>query len=223
MKNQLSARYQTTKWKIAQWTEIRWWKNYLGKRSIQDYLATKTAYWQRFLQENHIHLPDNHTILDAGCGPAGIFTAFPNHPVTAIDPLLSAYQREFPLLFNTYAQNVRFENASLEEYTPASQYDHVFCLNAINHVKDIHLAMDHLVNALQPNGFLYLTIDVHKYETFKYLFQYIPGDFLHPHQYGLQDYVKLLTDRGCHLLQAKALKTGLIFDYYLILGHKSLK
>jgi 2-polyprenyl-6-hydroxyphenyl methylase/3-demethylubiquinone-9 3-methyltransferase len=38
------------KWKIAQFFEIRWWRNYLSEKSKDEYLAWKRNYWQQFLK-----------------------------------------------------------------------------------------------------------------------------------------------------------------------------
>ncbi|MCB0662836.1 MAG: class I SAM-dependent methyltransferase, partial [Saprospiraceae bacterium] len=127
----------TLKWRLAQYLELRWWQRYLRHKSVEDYLAWKNTYWQGFLEKMAIHPEPDKTILDAGCGPAGIFIHFPNHPVTAIDPLLDQYEQNLPHFSKERYPNVTFHTTSLETYKSDQQYDYIFCINAINHVHNI--------------------------------------------------------------------------------------
>ena len=65
------------KWKIAQTLEYKWWQNYLKKKNTAEYLSWKETYWNNLLAEIAAFLPllKGNKILDAGCGPAGIFMA----------------------------------------------------------------------------------------------------------------------------------------------------
>ncbi|MEM6726326.1 MAG: class I SAM-dependent methyltransferase [Bacteroidota bacterium] len=79
------------RWRLAQAAEIRWWQRYLRKKEPESYLSWKRDYWENFLEKIQCIVPSQAHILDAGCGPAGIFTIFPENQVTAIDPLLYHY------------------------------------------------------------------------------------------------------------------------------------
>ena len=81
----------TWKWKLAQTLEYKWWQNYLKKKDTNEYLQWKIHYWQDVLLQisKYVDIPNSKTILDAGCGPAGIFIALKGNTVDAIDPLLS--------------------------------------------------------------------------------------------------------------------------------------
>ena len=79
----------TFRWKIAQAAEIRWWQNYLKNKSTTEYADWKTQYWENLLEETGLtflnesdkenpNKVENLRILDAGCGPAGIFMIFKN-------------------------------------------------------------------------------------------------------------------------------------------------
>ena len=74
------------RWKIAQAAEMRWWKTYLKKKPVADYLQNKKAYWHRVLKLADVHIKDSDLVLDAGCGPAGIFIILNNNTVDAIGP-----------------------------------------------------------------------------------------------------------------------------------------
>lgn len=204
------------KWKLAQAAEIRWWKHYLAKKAPEAYLQDKRTYWIRVMQQANIQVPPQSSVLDAGCGPAGIFMVLGEQEVDALDPLLQKYAADLPHFNPENYPGVHFIAESLERYAPEAAYDQIFCLNAINHVADIQQAMDQLVACLQPAGKLWLSIDAHRYPELRWIFQRIPGDILHPHQYTLSEYREMLTDRGLEVMDQIKLKPGRIFDYYLL-------
>lgn len=209
------------RWRIAQFFEILWWKNYLHNKDKSAYLAWKTDYWRQFLQKSGIQLPPGAPVLDAGCGPAGIFTILENHPVDAVDPLLAQYETSLPHFSRADWPHVRFVAATLEAFEPESRtYPVVFCLNAINHVIDIDQCLDKLTNLTAPKGTLALSIDAHNYSFLKVLFRLLPGDILHPHQYDLAEYQTMLTRRGFTLTRTVLVKKEGIFNYYLLVGEK---
>ena len=88
------------RWKIAQAAEIRWWQRYLKNKDTGDYATWKKAYWTKLLSEIGLSALLNpntaaQKILDAGCGPAGIFMVLtPQHQLTALDPLLNDYEKK---------------------------------------------------------------------------------------------------------------------------------
>ena len=209
------------RWKIAQWFEIRWWKRYLGTKDPEEYLAWKRAYWSSFLQDIELSAPNSLKILDAGCGPAGIFTILDENDVVAVDPLLNKYTKHLSVFDASKYPWVKFENRSLEDYSSPNTYDIVFCINVINHVKDLSAANDNLCNSLKNEGALILSIDCHNSRLMKWLFRLIPGDILHPHQHDLGDYEKMLSDRGLRIDRRVRLKTGNLFDYYALVATKN--
>ena len=205
------------RWKIAQAAEIRWWKQYLKKQTPTAYLENKKNYWQGVLNELSISVSPQHAILDAGCGPAGIFIHFPNQRVDAVDPLLEAYAKELPHFDPKKYPKTRFFCAPLENWDAPQKYDFVFCLNAINHVENLEKSLDVIVNAVDKKGTLVISIDAHNYWLMKKIFQALPGDILHPHQYDLQEYQKMLELRNGQLLLTKCLKKGCLFNYYALI------
>ena len=74
------------KWNIAQHLELRWWKKYLRNKDADQYLQWKRKYWHAFLKPvaHLIHLDPLKEILDAGCGPAGIFIILKEKMLTKI-------------------------------------------------------------------------------------------------------------------------------------------
>ncbi|MCB9032698.1 MAG: methyltransferase domain-containing protein [Chitinophagales bacterium] len=202
------------KWTVAQNLELKWWKNYLKNKNVGDYLAWKKNYWLQFLKDIEIDCNDlaNKTILDAGCGPAGIFSVLNDSEVVAIDPLLDNYTTLEHFDKNWYS-HVDFVTTTIEEYRTNKKFDYVFCLNAINHVADIEKAYSVLVDQLNDNGILIISTDAHQHHFLKRIFKAIPGDALHPHQYNKKEYEQFLLDRNCSILKSYSFPANFIFDY----------
>ncbi|NUO01088.1 MAG: hypothetical protein HUU01_10790 [Saprospiraceae bacterium] len=208
------------KWKLAQALEWRWWQYYLSKRPKQVYLDNKRAYWRKMLEDAGVTPKNGDRLLDAGCGPAGLFILPLPGNMDALDPLLENYKKNLTHFTPEDYPRVRFLAQPLESFNAQEVYHKVFCFNAINHVKDLETSVKRLADALQTHGTMLVSVDVHKYQWLKKMFQYLPGDVLHPHQYDSADYHSFFARQGLILLRSKVLKQGLIFDYYLMVFEK---
>jgi 2-polyprenyl-6-hydroxyphenyl methylase/3-demethylubiquinone-9 3-methyltransferase len=206
--------HSNLRWKIAQWAEIRWWKRYLSEKTPEVYLAQKAAYWQRVMKELGVVVPPGSTVLDAGCGPAGIFMVLDGAAVTAVDPLLERYQA-LPHFQPARYAGVAFRQMALEGLEEEGVYDYIFCLNVINHVANMQLALLRLWHALKPDGTCWLSVDAHRYPVLQPVFAAIPGDVLHPHQYTLAQYEAQVKGAGFSILRKQLLKPGGLFDYWI--------
>lgn len=159
-------------------------------------------------------------ILDAGCGPAGIFLILAHHRVDALDPLVNTYE-QFRLLNKMDYRSVNFIPRKLESFTSKEVYDFIFCMNCINHLHDVELGMKKIFLALKKEGFLILTVDVHKYSFAKAFFKIIPADILHPHQLSPDDCTALIKRNfGDRNIKSATLSTGVLFDHLLIVARK---
>ncbi len=211
----------TRKWKLAQTIELKWWENYLKNKDADAYLEWKCAYWDELLfsLSKYIELPENNIVLDAGCGPAGIFLALKGNQVDAIDPLLDKYQK-FPHFQPHSFAWTQFQTIAIEALQETEKYDYIFCMNAINHVNNIERCYDNLVRALKPNGFLIISTDAHRYYLLKKIFQFIPGDILHPVQLDIEEYNQFIIERKLSILQNILYKQEAIFNYYITIAQK---
>lgn len=209
------------KWKLAQTLEYKWWQNYLQKKDAATYLEWKRKYWLDLLISisKYIELPEGKTILDAGCGPAGIFISLKGNTVDAIDPLLEKYNGLAHFQPEKYNWT-HFKNSSIESLNKSEKYDVIYCMNVINHVNDIELCYDNLVRALKPNGYLVISTDAHKHQILKKIFQTIPGDMLHPIQLDITEYDNLLTSRNMEIIKDIIYKEEKIFNYYITIARK---
>lgn len=208
------------RWKIAQLAEIRWWQNYLSKRDASEYLSWKKNYWQTFLERIGITPLPEQRVLDIGCGPAGIFIQLTSQQVTAVDPLLSQYASKLDHFDVADYQHVTFCTQALEVYQADTPFPLVFCINAINHVSDLPLAWDRLVESTAVGGTLVVSIDAHNYRFLKHLFRLLPGDILHPHQYDLSEYCAMLSARNCNITRTIRYKKEGIFDYWVLVAKR---
>lgn len=208
-------------WKIAQKAERKWWQRYLKNKDVDAYRSWKLNYWNGLLDGlSDLNINPGTKILDAGCGPAGIYMAFSNHDVTAFDPLIEQYEADLPHFKKSFYPNVHFKTAGLEDFDDGKKYDVIFCMNAINHVADIKKSYANLSRLLNPNGRLVVSIDAHNHSFFKYLFRILPGDILHPCQYDLEEYASFLEEQNLTILQTKKLKPAFLFDYYVQVAGK---
>lgn len=207
--------YLNLRWKIAQWAEIRWWKRYLHHKVPEAYLQQKTTYWNRVIEEVGIDVVPGSVVLDAGCGPAGIFMALSGARITAVDPLLESY-KTLPHFQPERYPDVTFQSKALEDVDYESVFDQIFCLNVINHVSDMPLALSKMHHALKPGGDFWLSVDAHRFPVLQPVFAALPGDILHPHQYTLPQYERWVQKIGFKIVQKKMLKPGGLFDYWML-------
>ena len=208
------------RWKLAQYFEKRWWKNYLRNKPVDDYRVWKKEYWKKLLAAGEISLANDCKVLDAGCGPAGVFMVLENQQVTAVDPLLNDYEVQLQHFKKSDYKNAEFINSPIENFKRENYFDFIFCMNAINHVQEYETAMSNLTESLKPNGFFIMTIDAHNFSFFKYLFRAIPGDILHPYQYDVEEYKSHLLRREVVIEKIVLLKKEFFFNHYLIAGKK---
>lgn len=213
---------RTIKWNIAQKAERTWWQRYLKGKDVAAYQTWKRAYWQGILNSIADAAPvlPGMDILDAGCGPAGIFMNLEGCQVDAVDPLLDSYAADLPHFKSDMYPYSTFHAIPMEQFTTDHRYDIVFCMNAINHVYNIGTSYDLLTNLLKPGGKLVVSIDAHNHKFFKHLFRMIPGDILHPHQYDLAEYACFLTSRSCRIVQTERIKHEFFFDHYVQVAEK---
>jgi 2-polyprenyl-6-hydroxyphenyl methylase/3-demethylubiquinone-9 3-methyltransferase len=205
------------KWKIAQMAEIKWWKNYLKDKDKQQYLEWKKNYWQNILEKLNdvIEINSSQRILDAGCGPAGIFIKLQHCKTIAIDPLLDEYERDLDHFKKKAYPSIQFITSPLEQIHLSEKMDLIFCMNAINHVEDLNICYDKLVSLLKPGGKLIISIDCHNHGFLKKIFRLIPGDILHPYQFDLLEYEKFLTDRKLDIIKNICIKKEFFFSHYI--------
>lgn len=215
-------RLASWKWKLAQRLEYRWWRQYLKNKNTDAYLQWKLGYWKELLQTLRPYVPEAvkpARILDAGCGPAGICIALDGYEVDAIDPLLDKYQALAHFQPAWYPW-VRFRQMPIEQLEEQPRYDRVYCINAINHVKDIDRCYKALAASLKPGGYILISTDAHRHRFLKKIFQWLPGDVLHPVQLDIKEYEDFLRKNNLEIVTSVLAKRETIFDYYVTVARK---
>lgn len=203
------------RWKVAQYLERRWWQRYLRGKPPEEYLRRKRNYWARVLDELDWEPIPGRKVLDAGCGPAGVFCYLHRtEKVTALDPLLESYEEDLPIFKQTDYPSVHFLTQTLEEDLPAKEtFSAIYCFNAINHVADWDRALDVLTANASGGTRMILTSDVHRHAWLLPVFRALPGDALHPQQHLPAAYRSALTSRGWSIEREEVLRKELIFNY----------
>lgn len=204
------------RWLWAQWFEKKWWLHYLKSRPKTEYLDWKQQYWSKFKVQLDLYIRSGSKVLDAGCGPAGIFICLNDCTVTASDPLLDFYEYEISHFSAKDYPNVEFHTQPIESIPWENEFDFVFCLNVINHVKDFDQAFSRLAAAAKPNHSAIISIDCHNFNMAKWLFRALPFDILHPHQFGLREYLSKFESAGLSIEKKVLIKTGFFFNYYAV-------
>ncbi len=212
------------KWRLAQSLEIRWWKRYLTGKDKVSYYNWKRNYWNHTLADIQEFLPSlkNLQIADVGSGPAGIFTVLSGNTVDAVDPLLESYKLNISIFDPSDFPWVNFVTKDLENWSPEQKFDVIFCLNAINHVDNIYLGYRNLQKALKPGGVLVISTDAHRWNFLKWIFNFLPGDMLHPQQFNLADYRQMLNKENLTIHRELCLHKGVIFSHYIQVAKKGL-
>ncbi len=221
-KNRMTI-FNTLKWRLAQFLELIWWKRYLGKKDLQEYLLWKKEYWNNFIEKSDLRSYINNatSILDVGCGPAGIYLTLNEHKVVAVDPLIKDYEINLKHFERSRYPNVTFLSKAFEDFETEKGFDLIFCLNAVNHFRDFSSSIKKLQGFLNKEGILVLSIDVHRFPFFKYLFRLIPGDALHPHQHSTSDYIRLMKPYlSVECIDHIVLNNGNIFNYEVLIYRK---
>jgi 2-polyprenyl-3-methyl-5-hydroxy-6-metoxy-1,4-benzoquinol methylase len=107
-----------------------------------------------------LHLPDEATILDAGCGHAySIFWLarhFPHYHFTALelDPQLVQYGQEIAQVQGL--EQVRFINGSVTEIVDVDAYDLIISVDVLEHISDDIDILNRFRKALHSEGHLIL-------------------------------------------------------------------
>jgi 2-polyprenyl-6-hydroxyphenyl methylase/3-demethylubiquinone-9 3-methyltransferase len=204
--------------------EVLWWRFYLHKKNKSEYLRRKKMYWQQQLDDcaGAFTVAQGNTIIDMGCGPAGIFIMFPDTDVVAVDPLLDKYEATLPLFAKSDYPRVDFVTAPIETFASTKTFDFVFCLNAINHVSDIHEGFKKLADLAGEKGTIIVSIDAHNHQLLKKIFRIGPGDILHPHQFDLEEYTRFLSAQGFSVSKKIQLSKGVIFDHYILIARRKI-
>ena len=205
-----------TRWRIAQSAEKYYWKKardrYAGvPASTWLPLAKVATMWNNTLDLGFSlnHFVDK-TVVEIGCGPAGISTVLRAKLKVGLDPLVRDYQKDFNI--NTeeceyvlaMGENIPIRDGSI---------DVVFCVNVLDHVMDPNWVLSEADRVLDRNGILILGATIHSEvsveasalvsnwsEPFKKIYRGL-NEFgrrrvAHPHRFRDEDLFKTIKGHG---------------------------
>jgi 2-polyprenyl-6-hydroxyphenyl methylase/3-demethylubiquinone-9 3-methyltransferase len=207
--------FQRFRWGVAQFFEVWWWRNYLKPKNPEEYRLWKTDYWRHYLRDCEIRISPGQRVLDAGCGPAGIFLFSRNNTV-ALDPLLNQY-RQLPHFRPDLLPGVTFVEGTLEHMTYQRMFDLIFCINTLNHVRDLSAALEAIRRAACPGATVVISIDTHNYPILARMLRIFSWpDILHPHQYTLEGYLGHFRAHGFMQRAVILKKARYMFHYHAV-------
>lgn len=143
--------------------ELAFWQN-IARNGWRGFSPTE---WRKahihFKQYSLIHINrsvadlTNKTVIEVGCGPAGIVPHLPT-PVTAfgVDPLMDEYKK----LWDLSEDNVKYLASDIENLTTNIKADVVICWNVLDHVSHIEKTNQKLYDLLKSNGELWLLVNL---------------------------------------------------------------
>ncbi len=179
------------RWELAINEEECMWKrachvvsNIEGQRRIIEY-------WSNVLDMMPFKIKPDNRILDIGCGPAGILQAIKHGIKRGIDPLMEEYQSNFSL-----PSDCQWISSKIEDYQDDEKFDIIFVWNSLDHVDDLHKAVQSIKRLLSKDGYLVISVWCHTTRIFEYYFKafnrYI--DKFHPHQLSKKDILDLFAE-----------------------------
>lgn len=181
------------RWKLAQYSEIRFWKKYLqgGGLNWKNKFALKFDPCLPLQEEIYSVLPANKQdirILDVGAGPMTYLGKVHDGlriQIEAVDPLADSYNRILDK--NKIVPIVKTKQCPAEElsnYFSEDSFDLVFARNCIDHSYNPHVAINEMIKVLHSDCYLVMAHipnegkNENYYGLHQWNFDAIDGDFI---------------------------------------------
>ncbi|MEM1097917.1 MAG: methyltransferase domain-containing protein [Planctomycetota bacterium] len=201
------------RWQVAQAGELNYWQR---PDTIERHsnLAARRDYWRPYVDfiGSGRAIEPGDALLDIGCGPTGIFTAIETEGrKVGLDPLIDEYRDHYPL-----SPGVEFLKCGGEQIDlPDASFEHVFCLNALDHCLEPQRVLEESFRVLKPGGQFTLAVDVYNSSARKWkallsahvkvrVFQ---KQELHPHKFVRKDVTAMLERVGLEPTADRALNS----------------
>jgi ubiquinone/menaquinone biosynthesis C-methylase UbiE len=206
------------RWRIAQFAEKFYWKRakdaYAGvAASVWLPLAKAATMWNNTVALGFsLNSFADKTVVEIGCGPAGISTVLNATVKIGLDPLASTYRREFRTdMDECQYLTARGEDVPIRD----NSADVIFCVNVLDHVMDPNSVLRETKRILRTDGILILGLTVQSEvvktigsikqatawyspvsKTIKGLKDSTWRKVAHPHEFEDQEISKMVTDFG---------------------------
>jgi SAM-dependent methyltransferase len=172
--------------------ELQFWQGVYKQYEGQDYAAIQAAN----LPTKMAHFPDYICLqgvgLDLGCGPTSIFEGSflteGENRLYAVDPLMDEYQKMYTPAKSTMA----YSQCNDGDPLPFANgfFDHIFCINVIDHTKHHQQLLQEIRRVLKVHGVLFFMVN----------FDYVLNP---PNHTKLWDWETVQEETGSHFFPEK--------------------
>ena len=162
-------------------TELTFQKEWLNEFIPNKYKVLE--YWRKYRYLDKIvkicKITKDSKVLDVGCG-LGSVLHFIEGKRFGVDPLANEYLKLYK-----YPEGIKIKKG-FSEYLPFpnTNFDVVFCSNALDHVTNPKKAISEISRVLKKSGYFVLTVEIFNAKTKR--------DPAHPHNFLLADVLGLL-------------------------------
>lgn len=140
----------TDRWEVAQEHELSSWI----ETDMDE--AKLLARWREDLPRIEMvtgKISRETKVLDVGCGPVPLLHLLPRaRLMVAADPLNKEYQKKYPRKDHILYKDFCAEEIPYNDHS----FDLIFCINALDHMKNPRKALREIFRVLDKGGFLYL-------------------------------------------------------------------
>lgn len=145
-------------WEDSQMNEGHFWR--VQSKQANTEQQSRNSYYQSYLFPDFFDQADftELTLIDVGSGPEGILHVLEAKRKIAVDPLMDLFGE---IGYNVQANDVEAVALSAEDLWKLScSADIVFCLNALDHMRNLPTAAKQIIELIRPGGFLILCVDL---------------------------------------------------------------
>ncbi len=149
-------RVEQERWQEAQASERSYWENTSWQQTPAE---QRRSEWSRHLGSLDLTLDEfaGQSILDIGCGPAGVVNFVTADRRVGVDPLASTYSQwngffgDPVELVDSQAESMPFGDDS---------FDTLFCINCIDHTQQPGAILGECARVLKPGGLFVFHVDL---------------------------------------------------------------
>lgn len=179
------------RWRIAQALEQQAYSNSEG---IAECIDLRRRTWPMLLQvlKGEVDIGKSKRILDIGGGPTSIFLAVRGGERYALDPAHERFLTSYPPFRDIKEyKGVTFVSTPIEEAVFDNQFDLIFSINALDHMRDVQMAADKINELLTPGGILVVAVGCYADSVVRNIIKFFDIDLPHPHHLIASDITDL--------------------------------
>lgn len=194
---------ESSRWKIAQDYEKRWWQNQADKMDLSFYKGFAEQVEETL--KPFFKIDQNTRILEIGSGAAGIITHLISNYRYAIDPLEDFYSKQKK--FSDYRdKQVNYQQA-VGESLPFSinSFDFIIIDNVLDHCNNPLLVLSEVKRVLDSNGIVFFRQNTYHLwgKLIRELMEFFKIDKGHPHTFTKHKLFNILIRLNFEILYYK--------------------